>query len=66
MKIRTIRHSAGNYTVTDGEREVDVYVADFGYGDEWMAVATWDRYRYSDPGQTKRRAVEIARDMIEN
>jgi len=63
MTIRVTRHGPGNYTVTDGVNECEVYTADFGYGDEWIAACAVNN---SDPVSTYRDARAAAVYMLEN
>ena len=66
MSVRVKKISAGNYTVTDGEREVTVIQVTYpNDGTYWIAASGWDHNRLSDPLDTKREAVRIAKRMLE-
>lgn len=65
MPIRTTRLCAGEYKVTDGTNTVNISLMDFWDGPGWIAAAEWDSGRYTDPLDTKRRAVELATYMLE-
>ena len=61
--IKSTRHGAGSYTVTDGVNECEVYTANFGYGTEWIAACAVNN---SDPCPTYRDARASAVYMLEN
>jgi hypothetical protein len=56
-------YTAGGYTVRVEDRDPNP-----AFGDTarmWMAIAEWDEhYTFSDPVETKREAVDIARAML--
>jgi hypothetical protein len=63
--IKTTRNGTGAYTVSNGKYHVEVIRFDEFLGpDKWIARALWDQHRYSDPVATKREAVTIAINMI--
>lgn len=67
MKARKVH--AGSYEYTAGGLTVEVFSipGNAAYGDPermWVARAMWDRHMYSDPLNTKRRAVDAARAML--
>ena len=65
--ITVKKNCAGLYTVSDGTHSVEVtsFCPQAGatfYG--WVAKAEWSCHVYSDPIDTKREAVEVAKSMI--
>ena len=67
MKAKRIH--AGSYEYSAGGFMVQVYTVDPNpaYGDThtmWLAVASWTSDIYSDPLDTKREAVTVARDIL--
>ena len=63
-KIKTTRHCADFYSVTDGTNEVEITYHD--HLDGWVARALWDMHLYSDPEWTLREAKQAAISMIES
>lgn len=63
-KFKTTRICAGEYEVSDGTRKVRVTQVQYHDGKWWIAAADWNSERYTDPLETKRYAVEIAHDML--
>lgn len=56
-------YTAGGYTVRVEDREPNPAFGDTGR--MWMAIAVWDEHgSFSDPVETKREAVKIARNML--
>ena len=61
---RTTRVCAGLYKVQLGDYTVEVIRQDHLKGEQLMARAEWDRFRYSDPVWTKREAMQSAILML--
>ncbi len=62
MSIQVKKICAGCYEYTLDDRRVMVEKFDFG----WIARAQWTAHLYTDPLDTKKDAVENAKDMLVN